>query len=177
EIVDVLRDHAVELAEPPQGDEGQVPRVRLRPPDDRERGASELPVAPPARLAPDEVLERELARVEAVPHSARAPEVGNAGLGADPRPGEDDDAAGALDQRGEPLDGSRGHERRFAFLVARRRAGARRARLGPFPPDAALRRLVRLAAYASFRLPTPPRTRGPRSMVAIHAASSAASSG
>src|SRR5262244_1517542 len=82
EVVDVLGDDAIEPAETPQRDEGVVTGIGFGATDHRIDGAAELPVTPAPGLGTDEVLESELARIEAIPDTARAAEVRNSRLGA-----------------------------------------------------------------------------------------------
>jgi hypothetical protein len=91
EIIDVLGDHAVELSEPPQAHQRVMRRVGLGTSDHREGGAPQLPVAAATGLARHEVLEGELAGIEAVPDATRAAEVRDPGFGAHPGSGEGDD--------------------------------------------------------------------------------------
>ena len=77
----------------------RVARVGLR----GAQGLVGLELAPPG-LAARLLRRHELAEVdgpEPVPDAARAPEVGDPGLGADPRPGEEDDPAGGFDESRE----------------------------------------------------------------------------
>ena len=92
-----------------------VARIGLGALDDGVDYAAELPVAPAARFRANEILEGELARVEAIPHPAGAAEVRNARLGAHAGPREDHGSARGLDPVGD-LSGRVDHERRLAFF-------------------------------------------------------------
>src|SRR6266446_3298466 len=82
------------------------------------------------------------------------------------------------DEVGQPLDFGRHHERRFFFAFEAFLAGRFLAALGLVLGRAGVGRTFgRLARCASFRVPTPPRIRGPLAIALIHAARSAASSG
>src|SRR5215813_3641448 len=163
EVVDVLGDDAIEPAETPQSDEGVVTRIG--------DGAAELPVAPAPGLGADEVLEGELARIEAIPDTAWAAEVRNSRLGAHAGPREDHGALRSEHPVGDPIGKTR-HERRLAFFFDSFLRTTFGFRLVNFRTAG----LGREATACSLREPTPPRMGGPPSMASIHWPSSCASS-
>jgi hypothetical protein len=114
EIVDVLRDAAVEPPEPVQLGQGEVGGIRRRRPDEGVRDASQRPVPASTLVTADEIPVGELAGIEAAPHAAGAAEVRDAGLGAD---------AGAREGDGAPR---LGEKRRQAIDVAHRVRGQAR---------------------------------------------------
>ena len=88
QAVDVLRHERVELAPDLEGDEGPVPGVGLgRPGGMVEPGP---PAVPPDRRVGHVVLQRRplLGARVAGPHPVRAPEVGDAAVGADAGAGQ-----------------------------------------------------------------------------------------
>ena len=90
EVVDVLRDDAVELSELLQLGYGKVGLVGLRVDD--EPALDEKPPLLEARLgAREKTVNREFLGVETGPDPAGASKIGDARFRADPRPGEDDD--------------------------------------------------------------------------------------
>src|SRR5262245_14393920 len=163
EVVDVLGDDAIEPAETPQSDEGVVTGIGF--------GAAELPVAPAPGLGTDEVLESELARIEAIPDTARAAEVRNSRLRAHAGPREDHGALRSTHPVGDPIEKAR-HERRLAFFFNSFLLTAFGFRLATFRTAG----LGREATACSLREPIPPRMWAPPSMASIHWPSSCASS-
>src|SRR5215467_8187908 len=134
-------------------------------------GAAELPVAPTPGLGADEVLEGELARIEAIPDAAGAAKVRDPGLGAHAGPREDHGAPGSKHPVDDPIERIR-HERRLAFFFVNFLTITFGFRLATFRTAG----LGREATACSLREPTPPRMWGPPSMASIHWPSSCASS-
>src|SRR5579864_635383 len=108
EPVDVLRDDGVDPAAPLELCEREMTRVGLRVGERSEPGAVEVPHL--RRVGAERVDGRVLHRVVRMPDSLGRAEVGDAGLGADARAGEDDARLPGAYELGEMLD-------RHAFIV------------------------------------------------------------
>ncbi len=122
QVVDVLRDAAIEPLQAVKIGDRVVRRIGHRRPDHGIDDATELPVRPSARHAGDEFRIAQLVGIVPIPDAAGTTKVRNAGLGADSRPGEDDGPPRPRKQLAETRNPITHRPRFFRFRVGRRAA-------------------------------------------------------